>query len=348
MKIGLRGGHSPNCKGAVGYLDEQAEVRKIYWELVPLLQSVGHTVVNCNSDSNNVNGELSEGTNAANGNGCDIYVTLHMNASGGAGNGSEVWLYDGGNGMMNNFANRICNNFANKGFQNRGVKYNAGYHDLCSSNMPAMIVETLFCDNAHDADLYSRIGLNGIARMIGNGLDGAISLSGGSATPQPSPSPTPSPKPVQKPIQVAGDVSNDIGLTYRAHCQTLGWCDWVRDGQTAGTVGFGKRLEALQFDVNKLKKKFGGQIMMNVKAHIQTVGNKLYTDISNDTIIGTVGDEKRIEAIEIEIFGLPKDKFLEYEIHVQKEGWTGYTRSGFATGSTGMEKRIEAFRARIR
>ena len=35
MKIGLRGGHSPNCKGAVGMLDEQVEVRKIYKALVP-------------------------------------------------------------------------------------------------------------------------------------------------------------------------------------------------------------------------------------------------------------------------------------------------------------------------
>ena len=45
MKIGLRGGHSPNCKGAIGLIDEQAEVRKIYNELAPMLQAVGHTVV---------------------------------------------------------------------------------------------------------------------------------------------------------------------------------------------------------------------------------------------------------------------------------------------------------------
>ena len=38
MKIGLRGGHSPNCKGAIGLIDEQAEVRKIYNELAPMLQ----------------------------------------------------------------------------------------------------------------------------------------------------------------------------------------------------------------------------------------------------------------------------------------------------------------------
>ena len=126
MKIGLRGGHSPNCKGAIGLIDEQAEVRKIYNELVPMLQAVGHTVIDCNSNASNVSGELSDGTNKANGAGCDIYVTLHMNAAGAASaGGTEVWLYDASNQTMNTIASNICNNFAGKGFTNRGVKYSS-------------------------------------------------------------------------------------------------------------------------------------------------------------------------------------------------------------------------------
>ena len=76
MKIGLRGGHSPNCKGAIGILDEQAEVRKIYNALVPMLQKAGHTIIDCNSNSDNVNGELTEGTNKANENACDMYIKI--------------------------------------------------------------------------------------------------------------------------------------------------------------------------------------------------------------------------------------------------------------------------------
>ena len=183
MKIGLRGGHSPNCKGAVGILDEQTEVRKIYNALAPILQAAGHTVVNCNSDAYSVSGELSEGTNKANSNGCDVYITIHMNASGGAGNGTEVWLYDGSNGTMNSIADNICNNFAKKGFQNRGRKYNTGYHDLNASTMPAMIVETLFCDNSHDADLYNSLGASGIAELIAKGIAGQTVSGEGSYTP---------------------------------------------------------------------------------------------------------------------------------------------------------------------
>ena len=172
MKIGLRGGHSPNCKGAMGILDEQAEVREIYNALVPMLQAAGHVVINCNSNASTVNGELSDGTNAANSNGCDVYITIHMNASGGAGNGSEVWLYDGSNQTMNQIAANICSKFARAGFANRGTKFSTELHDLNASAMPSMIVETLFCDNQHDANLYRQIGVQGIAELIAEAITG--------------------------------------------------------------------------------------------------------------------------------------------------------------------------------
>jgi N-acetylmuramoyl-L-alanine amidase len=180
MKIGLRGGHSPNCKGAIGLIDEQEEVRKIYNELVPMLQAVGHTVIDCNSNASNVSGELSDGTNKANSAGCDIYVTLHMNAAGTpAAGGTEVWLYDASNQTMNTIASNICKNFEEKGFVNRGVKYSSGYHDLNASNMPGMIVETLFCTGTDDVARYRSLSTKGIAELIAKAIDSRASAGSG-------------------------------------------------------------------------------------------------------------------------------------------------------------------------
>ena len=38
--LALRGGHSPNCKGAIGLIDEQEEAAgsRIYNELAPMLE----------------------------------------------------------------------------------------------------------------------------------------------------------------------------------------------------------------------------------------------------------------------------------------------------------------------
>ena len=44
-------------------------------------------------------------------------------------------------------------------------------------------------------------------------------------------------------------VSNATGKTlcYRVHLADVGWTGWVEAGYTAGTVGIGKQIEAVQF-----------------------------------------------------------------------------------------------------
>lgn len=173
MKIGLRGGHSSNCKGAMGIIDEQAEVRKIYHALKSILESAGHIVIDCNSDARYATAELKEGTDKANAARCDVYMSIHMNAaSNPAASGTEIFLYNTCNLMMNQIAGNICNKFAQAGFANRGVKFSTGYHDLSASAMPAMIVETLFCTSVEDTGRYFSIGVDRIAQVIAEGFTG--------------------------------------------------------------------------------------------------------------------------------------------------------------------------------
>lgn len=242
MKIGLRGGHSPNCKGAIGYLDEQAEVRKIYYKLAPMLQAQGHTVIDCNSNEYSVNADLNKGTNTANANGCDIFISIHMNASGGAGNGTECWLYDASNGTMNTIADKICQNFAAKGFKNRGRKYNTGFHDLNATAMPAMIVETLFCDNSHDAGLYNAMGAKGIAELIAAAIAGQ-SVSGGAVTPvQPS-----------APTSSGSSGGQTIHFKYRVRTAQDGWLpEVVNLNDYAGVQGHAITDVAIGVDIGSL------------------------------------------------------------------------------------------------
>ncbi|BAO04867.1 cell wall binding repeat 2-containing protein (precursor) [Clostridium botulinum B str. Osaka05] len=170
MKIGLRGGHSPNCKGASGYLDEQSCVRELYYKLKPLLEAQGHTVIDCNSNASSVSGELSEGTNKCNSAGCDLYIPLHMNASNGQGNGVECWTYNSNSSTANAIGNRICSNLASLGLQNRGVKHNTGYHDTRAVKGQTCLIEILFCDNKHDSDIWRNAGINKIASLIASAI----------------------------------------------------------------------------------------------------------------------------------------------------------------------------------
>ena len=143
---------------------------------------------------------------------------------------------------------------------------------------------------------------------------------------------------VETATQKPGTPVNNEGLKYKAHCQSIGWCDEVHDGQTAGTVGYGKRLEALNV-------KMPGDAKLKVKAHVQREGWKQYE--GNEVLIGTTGKSLRLEAVEMHAEGLPEGKKLMYQVHVQGIGWMDWTDDGYPTGTMNQSKRIEAIRMKI-
>ncbi|MFR1708174.1 MAG: N-acetylmuramoyl-L-alanine amidase [Clostridium sp.] len=174
--VGLRYGHSINCRGARGKIDEVDSCKILYNKIKALLESLGYIVVDCTSNANNVNAELNEGTNKANNAKVDIYITIHMNSFNGQAKGVECWCYDTNSKKAISVATKICANISKLGTPNRGVKYSENYHDLNASNMESIIVETLFCDNAADVELFNK-KTDELARAIANGIDSRVSLS---------------------------------------------------------------------------------------------------------------------------------------------------------------------------
>ena len=88
----------------------------------------------------------------------------------------------------------------------------------------------------------------------------------------------------------------DSTITYRAHCQTYGWMDWMTGGQVAGTVGQAKRMEAVEI---KLTGQAAAQYDIYYRAHCQTYGWLGWA--KNGESAGTEGCAKRLEAIEIKL-----------------------------------------------
>lgn len=176
--IGLRYGHSVNCRGARGIIDEVDSCRILYNKIKALLESLGYIVVDCNSNANNEDDELSEGTNKANNAKVDIYITLHMNSATNLNaRGVECWVYDTKSKTAITIGNKICSNIANLGTPNRGVKYGGlNYHDVSASNMEAIIVESIFVGNQLDSNIFKN-KTDELARAIANGIDSRVGLS---------------------------------------------------------------------------------------------------------------------------------------------------------------------------
>ena len=140
---------------------------------------------------------------------------------------------------------------------------------------------------------------------------------------------------------MADEPINNAGLKYRAHVQNIGWQEWVRDGQMAGTTGEALRLEALQVDPPE-------GFEYTFRLHIQNVGWQAFEGIKhgNKVVIGTTGQAERIEAIKVDVVKKPDgdDRKLKLLVHQQDIGWKGWIDEGYATGTDGMGIRLEAVR----
>ncbi len=137
--------------------------------------------------------------------------------------------------------------------------------------------------------------------------------------------------------------SDRAHVQYRSHLQTYGWQNWKNDGDISGTTGKAKRLESLKLELKN--KDYTGGICYN--AHVQTIGwqadpNKSATWKKDGEFCGTTGNAKRLEAIQIELYGEMAEHYdIYYRVHSQTYGWMKWTQNGEMTGTTGQHKRIE-------
>ena len=124
---------------------------------------------------------------------------------------------------------------------------------------------------------------------------------------------------------------------YRAYSQNDRWGKYVGWGQIAGTVGQGKRMEALTIKLKDFDDKNG----IKYRAHVSKVGWQGWK--KSGEMAGTTGRSLAIEAVQIKLdTGLEKFFDIYYRLHVQKLGWLGWAKNGEYAGTTGGGIRSEA------
>lgn len=173
MIIGIDKGHSVSgaATGAAGLLVEHVENRKIGNELISLLKSMGHTVIDCSVDyASSVNEQLAGIVRKANAQRLDLFVSIHLNAGGG--HGTETYIYNGSySGKAANKDKAVTINNAvvgSCGFRNRGVK-EANFYVLRETVAPAVLVETCFVDSSEDK---GKLNTSAVARAMATAITG--------------------------------------------------------------------------------------------------------------------------------------------------------------------------------
>lgn len=145
-------GHGGLDPGAIGSGYREADVvRSINYWFITDMRVAGFVITDATSDSGDANTVLNAQIRKANASGADVAVSFHLNSNAGApGTGVEVWYYTGSNagyGMAAAVSQAIANRF---GLVNRGTKPTTAFGWLAYTNMPAILIECGFINNADD------------------------------------------------------------------------------------------------------------------------------------------------------------------------------------------------------
>lgn len=162
MRINVHAGHNADGKlacGAIGFILESTEARRVKDAVIAQLRQMGHTVYDCTVDNaSGVSANLSQIVSKCNAHEVDLDVSIHFNsgAKDSSGNGkttgTEAYVYSASS-KAKGYAERVCAAIAGLGFRNRGVKVYPWYV-LKHTKSPAMLVECCFADDRDDAQSY--------------------------------------------------------------------------------------------------------------------------------------------------------------------------------------------------
>lgn len=174
-KLNLHAGHNPDGKvgcGAVGYIKESTESRKVLKKLKSLLKSK-YTIYDCTcNNGKSQNDVLYKIVTKCNKHDVEFDLSIHFNSftkevkADGKTKGVEVLTYNKDTKTLQ-LANQICKEIAKLGFTNRGVKQRPDLYYLRNTKDRALLIECCFVSDRDDTKLYNT---NKMATAIANAI----------------------------------------------------------------------------------------------------------------------------------------------------------------------------------
>ena len=182
MKIALAVGHTASGtvgSGAIGFLNESNETRKIVPIIADYLNKIGHTTKILRVDKGNsyLYEDCHVRANQSNGWGADLYVEVHLNCSDNPdANGTEVIVSPKASSTSISYAKKVNNSLV-KELATFDRTFGSGYKTsslivLNETNCPAILIEPLFVGNKGDVSKYSA---DKVAYAIAKGIDNRVS-----------------------------------------------------------------------------------------------------------------------------------------------------------------------------
>lgn len=164
MRINIHAGHNPDGKiacGAVGFIKESTEARKVKDLVISQLKLLGNTVYDCTVNNGwNQSNVLTKIVSKCNANKVDLDVSIHFNAlnkkddGNGKTTGTEVLVLNSSSKALS-YAKNVASEISKLGYKNRGIVYRTNLYFLKKTKSPAMLIECCFVNDKDDIAIYN-------------------------------------------------------------------------------------------------------------------------------------------------------------------------------------------------
>ncbi|HBF5807990.1 TPA: N-acetylmuramoyl-L-alanine amidase [Clostridioides difficile] len=182
MKICITVGHSilksGACTSADGVINEYQYNKSLAPVLADIFRKEGHKVdvIICpEKQFKTKSEEKSYKIPKINSGNYNLLIELHLNSSGVGAFGTEVFYYsEKGKEYAQRVVDKLSKPFirkkGDKEVGNRGAKLDKSLYILNSSKPTAILIESFFCDNKEDYEKAKKLGYEGMAKLIVEGV----------------------------------------------------------------------------------------------------------------------------------------------------------------------------------
>jgi hypothetical protein len=173
---------------------------------------------------------------------------------------------------------------------------------------------------------YGLIGERGPILRINSGLSNGFDVMSDPVTYRPQ-------------VMALATALEATGISYRAYLQDIGWQSAVTNGTMAGTMGQGRRLEAMQV------WSASPGVKICYQSFLQDVGWQ--SEVCDGDVAGTLGQGRRMEAFVARLATRGTYTGIYYRAYLQGLGWQAWMSDNQLAGTLGQGRRIEAVQFQI-
>ncbi|MDT2756577.1 L,D-transpeptidase family protein [Enterococcus asini] len=166
-------------------------------------------------------------------------------------------------------------------------------------------------------------------------------------------------------LRLKENLQDEYTIYYQVYTPEFGWLGWAKNGESAGSTGFGYEIEKINIrilpvtdadltnDVEAFKeqtlKAMAAQEAVSAsveyQAHVENIGWQNF--VKDGATAGTTGLARQVEALSMKLNLQGVEGSIEYRSHIENLGWSAYSRDGTVSGTTGRNFQLEALQVRL-